>query len=95
MKCIKRSKDAKLDRFLKYYQNEISILRNLQHPNLIKMIESFENCERTKINGEIKYYNAIVFELAHNGDMFEFINSEKFSEDLARTYFHQLIEGLF
>lgn len=93
MKCISRKQDAVLDRNLKQYQAEVSILRNLQHPNLIKMVECFENCEKLKKNGEMKYFNTIVFELAANGNLFDFINSQKLSEELARTYFHQIIEG--
>ncbi len=93
MKCMKTSPDPRFDKNLKFYHNETKILKTIQHIHLIKIFEFFENCEKIKKNGEKQYFNAIIFELAANGDLFEFINSEKFSEDLARTYFHQLIEG--
>merc|ERR1712087_1020285 len=35
-----------------------------------------------------------VLEYASNGDFFSYVASEPFEESLARTYFHQLIEGL-
>jgi hypothetical protein len=44
-------------------------------------------------NGEIKRFNAIILDVATNGNIFEFVNIKALSEDLARTYFHQLIQG--
>ena len=42
-------------------------------------------------NSKILY---IVTELMNNGELFNFIKQQKFSEDLARHYFKQLLTGL-
>lgn len=94
MKCIRADSSSHFEKSLKSFRSEVAILQALQHPNIIKMYESFENCEKIRKSGEINYFNTIIFELASNGALFDFINSQKFTEDLARTYFHQLVEGL-
>lgn len=76
------------------FHNEIGILQNIQHTHIIRFIESFENCEKMRRNGEILRFNAIILELAVNGNLFEFVNIKSFSEEVARTFFHQLIAGL-
>jgi len=89
MKRIMKSSE----KFVQAFQTENNILRNLQHPNIIRFVESFENCEKMRRNGEIKRFNAIILDVATNGNIFEFVNIKALSEDLARTYFHQLIQG--
>ena len=65
--------------------NEISILRSLDHPNILKVKELVE---------DTKYYH-IITELCTGGELFEKILKLKtFSENQASKYMHQLLSGL-
>jgi len=62
--------------------NEINILRSLDHPNIVKMYEFFEDDKR--------YY--IVTEICKGGELFdEIINRGKFSERDAAILMKQLL----
>ena len=64
---------------------EVEILRALDHPNILKIIDIVEDS---------KYYH-IVTELCTGGELFEKIISLKlFSENIAATYMNQLLSGL-
>ncbi len=63
-----------MEKSSKMLQNEINILKQLNHKNIIKYIDS---------DGE----NMLV-EYLPNGEIFDFVQKEKFSEDIARYYFH-------
>lgn len=46
-------------------------------------------------NGHKEHVIYIVLELATGGELFDYVaTTGKFSEEIARLYFHQLIEGL-
>jgi len=57
-------------------------------------VEFRSNAVYVKKNGNKINIAAIIMEYAHNGDLFEFLVKGAFPEAVARTYFHQLIEGL-
>jgi len=58
------------------------------------MIEFIDSAQYTKKNGKQYTGFAIVMELAPNGEIFEHIaETGPFTEALARTFFHQLIES--
>ena len=78
-----------------HFLNEIRFA-NLSHPNIIstfhhviKQTISLEKGKRARIS-------ATLMELAPYGDFFDVLMTRKiaFDEKLARTYFHQLINGL-
>lgn len=65
--------------------NEIEILKQLDHPNIIKVYEFFED----------KKFFYIVMELAHGGELFDKIqNVHHFSERKAADIFHQILSGV-
>jgi len=80
---------------LKNLQKEIAVMSSLSHPNIVNLIEFIESAEYVKKNG-LKYkVLAIVMELVPGGELFEYVaDSGRFSETVARTYFHQLVETL-
>ncbi|KAK7385617.1 hypothetical protein VNO78_31350 [Psophocarpus tetragonolobus] len=65
-------------------KREIAIMRRLHHPNIVKLHEILAT--KTKI-----YF---VLEYAKGGELFARISKGRFSEDLARRYFQQLISAV-
>ncbi|XWS22095.1 hypothetical protein CRYUN_Cryun29cG0005100 [Craigia yunnanensis] len=70
--------------FMVQVKREIAIMRRLQHPNIVKLIEVLAT--KTKI-----YF---VMEFAKGGELFTRISRGRFSEDLSRRYFQQLISAV-
>ena len=65
-------------------EREISIMRRLHHPHTLKLFEVLAT--KTKI-----YF---VMEFAQGGELFDKVAKGRFSEDLSRRYFQQLISAL-
>ncbi|XAR55752.1 Non-specific serine/threonine protein kinase [Bertholletia excelsa] len=63
---------------------EISILRRLRHPHIVRLFEVLAT--KTKI-----YF---VMEFAKGGELFAKVAKGRFSEDLSRRYFQQLISAV-
>jgi serine/threonine protein kinase len=57
------------------------------HPNVVKLIDTFENSE----------YFFIVLEYLNGGDLFEYLNKKEFkiTEDRARQITHQILNALY
>ena len=71
-------------------QAEMSILKILKHENIINLIDFPEIQTKFK-----DYFCYAIFELPNKGVyLFDnILNTGKFPENMARGYFHQLIEG--
>lgn len=82
-----------LDSF--YIQREIHALNNLNHRYLVNMVEILPVVEKKKRNGVTTQVSVIVLEYAACGALFSHIYwyPTPFSEDIARYYFRQLMEG--
>nr|BAK00101.1 predicted protein [Hordeum vulgare subsp. vulgare] len=65
-------------------KREISIMRLVRHPNVLKLFEVMAS--------KSKIY--LVLEYAKGGELFNKITKGKLSEDAARKYFHQLISAV-
>lgn len=65
-------------------KREISIMRRLRHPNIVMLFEVLAS--KSKI-----YF---VMEFVKGGELFTKISKGKFTEDLSRKYFHQLISAV-
>nr|XP_043610583.1 CBL-interacting serine/threonine-protein kinase 14-like [Erigeron canadensis] len=65
-------------------KREISIMRRLRHPNIVRLIEVLAN--KKKI--------FFVLEFAKGGELFAKVAKSRFSEDLSRKYFQQLISAV-
>lgn len=81
---------------LNYYVE--SRLQWLDHPNVIKMEQTFDKHKSFDENSNGKKLNSssIVMELAPYGDFNDLIYYSKISKDecLVRTYFHQLVSAI-
>ena len=70
---------------LLYFKKEISILKKLNHPNIIKIYN--------KIEDNSNYY--IIMEYASKGELFKYIvNKKRIDENEAAYFYCQLIHGL-
>uniref|UniRef100_A0A7N1A9F9 non-specific serine/threonine protein kinase n=1 Tax=Kalanchoe fedtschenkoi TaxID=63787 RepID=A0A7N1A9F9_KALFE len=65
-------------------KREISIMRRLRHPNIVKLLEVLAT--KTKI--------FFVMEFVKAGELFAKIAKGRFSEDLSRHYFQQLVSAV-
>ncbi|XP_016458427.2 CBL-interacting serine/threonine-protein kinase 14 [Nicotiana tabacum] len=67
-----------------HVKREISIMRRLHHPHIVRLYEILAT--KTKI-----YF---VLEFAKGGELFAKLSKGRFSEDLSRRYFQQLISAV-
>ena len=82
IKIIPKSKVKNTERF----KSEINILKGLDHPNIIKLFETYED----------KRNVYLVFEVCQGGELFErIISIGHFTEDKARHIFQQIIKSIF
>lgn len=74
-------------------QEEIQIIKNLPHKNITQIIDS-RNADLDA--GEETYQVFyIALEISSNEELFDYItHTGVFTEDVARYFFHQLIEGI-
>jgi serine/threonine protein kinase len=77
------------------FKNEVEIMQEVNHPNIINMIKSSSEGVLKTPNGDNK--EKVIFltlELASGGELFDFIaQTGSFSEPVVRYYFHQIIES--
>ncbi|OVA20808.1 Protein kinase domain [Macleaya cordata] len=83
IKCISKQKIIK-GGLMAHVKREISIMRRLHHQNIVKLFEVLAT--KTKI-----YF---VMEFVKGGELFAKVAKGRFSEDLSRKYFHQLISAV-
>jgi len=85
VKIIKKKEMSNQD--LELLKREIEILKICQHPNIIRMLDIFENQE----------YIYIVMELLKGGDLFTYLEKRKFRmpEERARNLVHSLATSTY
>ncbi|KAI3931464.1 hypothetical protein MKW92_002668 [Papaver armeniacum] len=83
VKCISKQKILK-GGLMAHVKREITIMRRLHHKNIVKLYEVLAT--KTKI-----YF---VMEFIKGGELFAKVAKGKFSEDLSRKYFQQLISAV-
>ncbi|KAL9227780.1 hypothetical protein vseg_003431 [Gypsophila vaccaria] len=83
IKIVSRPKVEKLN-MTSRVKREVAIMQRLRHPNIIRIIEVLAT--KTKVH--------IIMEYAKGGELFAKVAKGRFSEDLARRYFHQLISAV-
>ncbi|CAI2365315.1 unnamed protein product [Moneuplotes crassus] len=78
---------------LELIEKEVEALRTLSHQNITKILDSGISELVTSSKSKEVYF--IALELAHGGELFDFLMvTEPFNEMVARYFFRQLIEGL-
>lgn len=75
--------------------NEVEIMKQINHPNLINLLDFNDSAQFKKGNGCSADVFYLALELANGGELFDFIaQTGKFSEEVARYYFQQICEAL-
>ena len=81
VKCVAKKKIKNMERF----KQEIVILQTLDHPNVLKLYEYFED----------KKNIYLVTEICRGGELFDrIIENEFFSEKVAAKMFKQILQSL-
>jgi serine/threonine protein kinase len=76
-------------------ENEVAVMKELDHQGIIKILDFSDDAEYTLPNGRSMEVYYIAIELASNGEIFDVLaETGRFSEPLARHYFHQLVESI-
>lgn len=85
IKSIHKTKVSLED--LSLAKREIEILKVCQHPNIVPLLDTFENQD----------YIYIVMQLMQGGDLYDYLEKREFkvSEERARTIIHALATALF
>lgn len=69
----------------KKMSNEISILKILRHPNVVKLLETYDTDK----------HHLIVMELCPGGDLLNYVRKRrKLNENMAKFVFKQIMEGI-
>jgi len=84
IKVISKKKISATSSLMSNIKREISIMRRLNHPHIVKLYEVLAS--KTKI-----YF---VMELVKGGELFAKVAKARFTEDLSRRYFQQLISAV-
>lgn len=75
--------------------NEITFLKQADHPNILKLYGVNEQAQVADVNLNLLPMYAIELEYAEHGELFDIIQATgRFSEREARYFFHQLISAL-
>jgi serine/threonine protein kinase len=79
----------------KFFSNEIQMLKQVNHPNLVKLIEGGEGV-LTRENGKKSVVQYLVLELIKYGELFDYIffPQKGFGEEIGKYIFQQLLDGL-
>ena len=74
---------------------EVSVMPNLAHPNILKLHEHNTDGLLMTSTGEKKPVFYLVYDYCEQGDLFNMVaTTGKFSDKLARYYFHQILSAL-
>jgi serine/threonine protein kinase len=75
--------------------NEVEIMKELSHKNIVNLIDFSDEAEYCRPNGSKLPVFYLALELASGGELFDFIaETGRFTEEVARYYFHQMIDAL-
>jgi serine/threonine protein kinase len=95
MKIMKPSKKCTETDGTDLFTNEVSALKDLHHPNILKIYDYKSKAEALRPDGSKLRLAYITLENAEGGELFNYIaETGRFSEDIARYIFKQIIDAL-
>lgn len=93
LKLIDKSKTN--ERQMTQLYREVDAMKSLFHPNILNLKHLELDAVYPKKNGTTRNVMLLALELAAGGELFDFMmHTGAFQEDIARTYFAQLIQAL-
>lgn len=76
-------------------KKEIDVLKKLDHKNVIRLYDCFDNVQYPNAGGKDGTTTVMVLELATKGELFDFfMHTGNFEAKLARWFFHQMADGI-
>jgi len=79
----------------KQLKRELNVMKKVKNPNVIQLIEFYEDVEYPEANGTKKSCLVTVLEFAPGGELFDFLMfTGRFNDEATRTYCHQFLAGL-
>jgi serine/threonine protein kinase len=95
LKMLKKDKLNLNSSTKKQVERELAAMVKIQHRNVIRLKHVDWDAKYAKSNGQTLDVILVVLELANGGELFEFLAyTGSFEEAVARTYFHQLMDGV-
>jgi len=82
--AIKIIDTVKHQKLSKYFDREISIIKSLEHPNIVRMLDEFRESQRT----------FLVFEYCNHGDLVKLTGGKPIKEKYVRKILSQVRNGL-
>jgi serine/threonine protein kinase len=76
---------------LQTIRTEVNILKALNHPYMVRLIDFKEDAILVKANGTPKRVAYMVLELIKGGELFDYVALEYFDHKICRFYFKQLL----
>ena len=78
-----------------FFKNEVNVLKKCKHENILKLIDYSWKSELQHHSSQSETVAYIALEYAEKGEIFDYIlETGKFSEQVWRFYFKQLIDAL-
>jgi len=95
LKILKKDKLSSNSTILKQVQRELAAMSKIKHENVITLKDINWDATYVKKDGTKMDVILVVLELATGRELFDFLAfTGNFDESIARTYFHQLINGV-
>lgn len=95
VKILKKGNPNLDHKFLELLMTEVQTMKDLSHLNIVNMNEYSQDGVVEKTDGRKEPVIYLVLELATGGELFDYVASTgRFSEEIARFYFKQMIDGL-
>ena len=94
LKVFSPKKDQDPQQFLSNFSHEVNILKNLNHPNIIKLINFAVTTADVLPNSKVPEAY-MVMELAEGGELYSWLKDVgPFSEEICRFYFKQMLKAI-
>ncbi|ETO01004.1 Protein kinase domain containing protein [Reticulomyxa filosa] len=79
----------------KQFHRALNLLAKVDHENVLKLLSYDKEAQYPEVDGTYTPCMFMSLEYAGNGELFDYLMfTGYFDEDIARSYFHQLIDGL-
>ena len=95
LKILRSDIEDKFIEWKPFFENEIKIMKDIDHKNIVKFIDGSVDAILFKKDGRQIPSIYMVLEYAPGRELFDFVAiAGQFSEPIARYYFKQIIEAL-
>lgn len=95
LKVMKNGKSHQKSSDDNMFNDEVCVLKDLVHPNILGYKDHCNNFKVTNAFGKLIQVKFIALEYAENGEFFEYLaTEERMSEEVVRYFFHTIIDAI-